>query len=301
MSRTVSAQNRLPRVVQPRAAGDAHCWHATPLHGDQIRVRLYADRPSYQHRRVDGLNFIDPDAKWPPDDEPDREDLSAWRYNAEGYDEEGWRRSLQPSEWRRLQSYEGDHLAEPGDTEMLRAVLDGAEDERPLQQLMEERPRLVSAAFGSGGHGRFVRPQVRLGSQYVADFMLADTSSMGMFWTLVELESPREPMFLKSGEFAAKARHAIYQVQSWRRWLAENIDYARKPPAAGLDLIDVESSPHALILIGRRSTADADADWLRRDLLKNQRIRMHSYDELVDRVARTEATRKRSAERANDL
>jgi hypothetical protein len=55
-----------------------------------------------------------------------------------------------------------------------------------------------------------------------------------------------------------------------------------------------------LILIGRRSTADADADWLRRDLLKNQRIRMHSYDELVDRLARTEATRKRWAERAND-
>jgi hypothetical protein len=262
--------------------------------------RVVADRSSDHHGPVSGLNFIDPDAKWPPDDEEDREDLSAWRYNAEGYDEEGWRRSLQPSEWRRLQAYEGDHLAEPGDTDVLRSVLDGAEDERPLQQLMEERPRLVSAAFGSGGHGRFVRSQVRLGSQYVADFMLADTSSMGMFWTLIELESPREPMFLKSGEFAAKARHAIYQVQSWRRWLAENIDYARKPPAAGLDLIDIESSPEALILIGRRSNGDADTNWLRRDLLKNQRIRMHSYDELVDRVARTEATRRSWVERASN-
>lgn len=220
-----------------------------------------------------------------PDDDvaPDRPG-----YDADGYDDMGWRRRLQPSEWRALEPFVHPHDAEPGDGEALEAAIEAAADERPLQAFLQERPRLLTASFLDGGHGRYVRPQVRLGAEWVSDFLIAEASSMGLFWQLVELESPRAALFTRSGEWAEKARHAIHQVQRWRHWLGENLDYARKPPKAGLGLVDIESSPEALILIGRHDAGVEEANWLRRDLLREQRIRVHTYDELLQRVRSSE-------------
>jgi hypothetical protein len=209
------------------------------------------------------------------------------RYDDDGYDDDGWRRRISPDEFERLGPCEVWGEAEEGDTDDLARVLDAAEDERVVQRFLQDRPRLLAATFLRGGHGRYVRPQVRLGSQLVPDFMIADASSMGLFWTLVELESPTQAIFTASGEWAEKARHAVYQVTSWRHWLSENLDYARRPAPTGLNLIDIEPSPCALILIGRRR-ASAEHNWLRKELLANSRIQLHTYDELLDRVRQAE-------------
>lgn len=213
----------------------------------------------------------------------DFEDPKLAELDAEGYDQYGWRRRLQPSEWRLLRPHTRPHDTDIGDAALLQDTLNAAGDERP-QRLISEKPHLLTATFLQGGHGRYARPQVRLGAEYVPDFLLADTSSMGIFWMLVELESPQERLYLKSGQWAAKARQAIHQVQTWRQWLSENIDYARKPPPAGLGLVDIETAPEGLILIGRRSASDPNHNWLRKNLLTQERIRIHTYDELVDRV-----------------
>lgn len=210
------------------------------------------------------------------------EDLSP--FDREGYDENGWRRRVQPSEARALKPHYQWGEARRGDTAALRQVLEAAPDERPLQAFLEEHARLLAASFLTGGHGRYVRPQVRLGSQWVADFLIAERSSMGLFWTLVEIESPRAPMFLQSGEWSKESRHAIHQILSWRRWLQENLDYARKPMGVGLGLVDIEHSPEGVILVGRHEHVKPDADWLRRDLFREQRILVHSYDDFVARV-----------------
>jgi hypothetical protein len=76
--------------------------------------------------------------------------------------------------------------------------------------------------------------------------------TVGIQWTLVEIESPRAAMFTAAEEWADKARHAIRQIKSWRQLLSENIDYARKPPPDGLGLVDIEPRPAGLILVGRR-------------------------------------------------
>jgi hypothetical protein len=114
------------------------------------------------------------------------------------------------------------------DARHLAEVVNDAEDERPIQAHLAAHPTLLSAHL-TGGHGRWVRPQVRLGAQYVADFLIADKDSMGMHWTLVELESPKAQICLRSGGFAQKAREGIDQIDAWREWLGRNHPYAIAP------------------------------------------------------------------------
>lgn len=47
-------------------------------------------------------------------------------------------------------------------------VLADAQDEKPMQRHLESNPRLLVQHL-RGGHGRWVIPQKRLGSEYVPD------------------------------------------------------------------------------------------------------------------------------------
>jgi hypothetical protein len=221
------------------------------------------------------------------------------RFDADGYDESGHRRVITKAEREFLLPYGEWGEAEPGDSAALREVIEGAEDERPIQKFLEERPHLLANAFMSGGHGRYVRPQVRLGSEWVPDFVMADGSSMGHIWQLVELESPRAPIYLKSGQWAEKTRQALHQIETWRQWLSENIDYARKLPPHGPGLVDIEARASALILIGRRKDLRDDQQWKRRSLLYDLKINIATYDRLLEATEASErAVLRREQRRA---
>jgi hypothetical protein len=163
----------------------------------------------------------------------------------------------------------------------LREVIDKAADERPIQQHLAENPRLLANTL-SGGHGRWVRPQVRLGSQYVADFCIADGDSSGLSWELVELESPTKAMFKADGELADRARHGIHQIHSRRQWLGENLDYARKEPPSGCGLPDIRPKAWGVVLIDRRANLDDGTAWHRKQIFEDQSISLHTYDWLLD-------------------
>jgi hypothetical protein len=166
----------------------------------------------------------------------------------------------------------------------LAKIVDTADDERPIQAHLAAHPSLLTAHM-NGGHGRWVRPQVRLGSQYVADFLIAEKDSMGMHWTLVELESPQAPMCLKSGGFAQKARIAMDQIDAWRDWLGQNHGYAIAPPdEQGLGLKGIDPRPPGLVLIGRRGNNLGGCQQPRRAAKSDRRIEVHSYDWLIERI-----------------
>ena len=170
------------------------------------------------------------------------------------------------------------------DAHRLAAVVDGAKDERPIQAHVASNPALLTVHL-SGGHGRWVRPQVRLGSQYVADFLIAEKDSMGMHWTLVELESPRAKMCLKSGGFAQKARQGMDQIDDWRDWLGKNHAYAAASvDEQGLGLHDIDPRPPGLVLVGRRGDGVDGCKRTRRAAKSDRRIEVHTYDWLVERV-----------------
>lgn len=162
-------------------------------------------------------------------------------------------------------------------------LLDQARDERPLQGFLAKHPSMLGYLSASS-YGTFVVPLPRLGSQYVPDFVLVTADSAGIHYTLVELESPRAAMSLRSGELARKAREALQQIESWREWLKDNLAYAQRPSSEnGLGLPEIRPETAGLVLIGRRSQSlPMHNQRVRQRLRERQGVSIHTYDWLVE-------------------
>jgi Domain of unknown function (DUF4263) len=185
------------------------------------------------------------------------------------------------------------------DLDSFSVVLEQASDERAMQSYLESHPKMLVQHLG-GGHGRWVLPQRRLGSQHVPDFLVGDRDSSGRRWTAVELEGPQRSISNRNGDPSAVLWHSIRQILDWRIWLTFNLDYARRDPAdAGLGLEDISPSLPGLIIIGRRTNQGRPA--LRRALEEHLRIEIHSYDWLLERAqGRVRALRSLGQQRKQD-
>ena len=99
----------------------------------------------------------------------------------------------------------------------------------------------------------------------------------------MELESPKVKMFTVKGDPTKELTHAIRQIQDWRSWLKSNRDYAtRERNKHGLGLTDIDSNVPGLIFIGRRKDVDKSTDELRRQMVQDSNILIHTYDTLID-------------------
>lgn len=165
---------------------------------------------------------------------------------------------------------------------LVQNTLDGATDERPLQSLFTKEPSIL-ASLVRGTRGVFVRPLPRLGGEYVPDFAVAHIDSIGIHWTLVELESPAARLATSSGEPAAKLRTAVQQVNDWRDWLGDNLGYARNRLSEnGLGLTGITSRPSAVVLIGTAQETPQRFENQRRRYRQESDIIVHTYSWLVE-------------------
>lgn len=172
------------------------------------------------------------------------------------------------------------------DADALQALLDTNPNESSMQRFLEEKPKFLVQVL-AGGHGRYQLSQKRLGSQYVPDFLVAESSSIGIEWYAIEIESPRSKEHLVDGNPASALNIALSQIRDWRQWLMDNIDYARRPKEQnGLGLIGIDSRVPGLIIIGRRHEYPERFNHFRRNIRDRENILIHSYDWLVD-VARS--------------
>jgi hypothetical protein len=151
-----------------------------------------------------------------------------------------------------------------------------------MQRVLEEHPRMLAQAL-PGEQQAWILPQLRLGSEYVADFFIAQRASEGYVWYAVELERPQEKMSTSNGDLSQILHHALGQILDWREWLKHNLDYAARPTEqSGLGLPDIEPDPEGLIIIGRDSEAlPSKAARRRRSLCRNNRVRIETYDWLL--------------------
>lgn len=176
------------------------------------------------------------------------------------------------------------------DVDALRGVIEAAKDEKPIQEFLEERPYLLTALLG-GSHGRWLRSQVSFGGIYYGDFAIADADSTGIRWRLIELESPRVRIFGAKGQFLKEARKAQDQIATWRNYIAQNRDQARKSRVeGGLGLVDIEAGAPGLILISRRAIVAGNEHWRRRNL-EASAVQMHTYDWLLEQLEGRAAVR----------
>ena len=164
------------------------------------------------------------------------------------------------------------------DIELLRATIEKAEDERPIQKLVESHPQLLTSLVG--GEPRYCIPQVRLGAEYVPDFLIGSVDSMGIRWLLVELETPQSDVTLRDDNQLDKhGRKGVSQVEAWREWLIQNLDYARRSRRDhGLGLSDIRPGGDGLVIVGRRDRLHANSHTVRLPIEEMRRIRVHTYD-----------------------
>ena len=168
------------------------------------------------------------------------------------------------------------------DCDALRALLETNPNEQPMHEFLENNPKFLVQVL-SGGHGRFQRSKPRFGSDFIPDFLVAEGSSIGIEWHLVEIESPRCKVERADGNPTQAVHHAIGQVRDWREWLTSHLDYARRPmDQHGLGLIGINPNASGLIIIGRRQEYSPRYNEFRRQTIREARIVIHSYDWLVD-------------------
>jgi hypothetical protein len=166
-------------------------------------------------------------------------------------------------------------------------ALSDAEDEVPLQRVLEEHPELLSVIVPRNG-GAWVIPRKSLGGQYIPDFLVAGMDSAGLRWTLVELESPTAPLYIQNGDFGAKLRHGITQINDWREYLQLNLGTARRPRSEkGLGLPGILPASPGLVVVGRSAAVTTENDLRRESTQTQQNIAIHTYDWLL-RAVRTQ-------------
>jgi hypothetical protein len=157
--------------------------------------------------------------------------------------------------------------------------------EREWQNFFEGIPILL-LQYMHGGHGRWVIPQKALGAEYKPDFIIGEKDSDGFYWQAVELESHNAKCFTKKGDYTKELTHAIKQVEDWRSWIRDNIDYARREKNQnGLGLTDIVADLPGLIIIGRRKDLLNENKYKRRDIGNRLNIKIHTYDWLYEQAS----------------
>lgn len=168
------------------------------------------------------------------------------------------------------------------DVDALQNALNSAKREEDIQQFLQNNPQLLIQHLG-GGHGRWVIPKKKLGTEHITDFVIGQRSSIGFEWQAVELESPLKSLFNKNGDPSQYLNHAIRQIQDWRSWLVVNQNYASREIADnGLGMTDITGAVPGLILIGRRNESLAQNNARRRQMARDLDIEIRTYDYLVD-------------------
>ena len=151
-----------------------------------------------------------------------------------------------------------------------------------MQKFLKENGIFLLRAMKTNNSRRVIA-KPRLGSEYVPDFLMVYEDSMGFHWYGVELESPRKRAARRDGKQTADLTQAVAQIRDWRRWISDNKDYARRScDQDGLGLIGIDHRMEGLILIGRRTEYSERFNDMRREMLSNDHIEIHSYDWLLD-------------------
>lgn len=108
---------------------------------------------------------------------------------------------MQVEEWslakrRELTPYLITEALSEDDVVQLEDIINSAEDERSIQEFLAQKPHILGSLLG--GDERYSIPKQKLGTEYVTDFLLCHADSLGANWTLVELETPRSSVTIKS-------------------------------------------------------------------------------------------------------
>lgn len=143
-------------------------------------------------------------------------------------------------------------------------------DERAIQRYLEDNPIILSATAAR------ITPQVKLGKEYQVDFVIEEPNDN---YILVEIEPPSCKLFNRKGDPTKELTHGQRQVEDWRRWLRENISYAKN------EIRELENigDPKCWVIIGRSNDLkNSEKKSLTQKNSELMHIEIMTYDELLN-------------------
>ena len=134
-------------------------------------------------------------------------------------------------------------------------VVRGGAGERPIQRFFERHPHLLIES--NYVLADTVVSQLRLGTEFRADFAFIEPTSGPTYLHLIELESPSLAIFNANDEFTARFNRAAQQVRDWTLWGARHqaelsslfgpLYYGTGETATGFFVVK------SLLVVGRRA------------------------------------------------
>ena len=164
------------------------------------------------------------------------------------------------------------------DISAYQGLLDRPAGELEVQRFLEAHLYFWGHELRLGTRDIPLFSQVRLGTEFVCDFVFYDLGSTGMEWNLVEIEAPGGRLFKKDGDFSQGLNHAIAQVERWQHWVNSN-------QAAADQLMPGVMLPLGFVFMGRRSELDDDQHrehlwWFNSQ--NRSRVVVHTLDHFLD-------------------
>ncbi len=127
--------------------------------------------------------------------------------------------------------------------------------------------------------------KLRFGADFITDFIIGrDQHSNGLWYELIEIETPYDAPFTQKGNPSARLVGAIQQIQNWRRWIIDNRREINKLlPTYGVRTSRMNPNFNFKIIIGTRENSEKYLD-RRNDLAKQLGIQIRSFDYLTSNI-----------------
>lgn len=178
-------------------------------------------------------------------------------------------------------------------------LLDGKIIESDIKHFIQDNeyyhiPASIFDGYSFGHHGAYLFKEFHLGTDYIADYVLVGDSSGGHQFIFVEFENPYDNITIKDGDFGATIRKGTNQIHDWKSFIESDYStlatefkkYTNKSLPDEFYKLDT-SRIHYVVVAGRRKDYNKKTYRLRRDLEKNESIKLLHYDNLLDLSRKT--------------
>lgn len=123
---------------------------------------------------------------------------------------------------------------------------------------------------------------MKLGSDHEVDFVLAHSDrSYGYVYNLVEIETPHESIYTKSGNPKARLTHAIQQTSDWKCWLETNHDQMQRLFPSKRSRVNGLTHFEYTVIMGRRDNEFINK---RNNLADRYGVSIRSFDWFTDNL-----------------
>ena len=150
-------------------------------------------------------------------------------------------------------------------------------------------PASILSSYSFGHHSAYLFKEFKLGTSYIADYALVGKSSDGYQFVFVEFENPYGKVTIANGDFGETIRKGISQIHDWKRFI--DSDYStissefKKFTSQQLanEFHSYDSTRMNYVVVAGRRTDYKDKTYrLRRELEKDNTIKLLHYDNLLD-------------------